>query len=356
MNNHISLPVMVERLEENRMPYGVLPLQDGMKILVTQRGGRIFGPFLDDESGGLLWANNAWAQKEPFGSFLESGHWNLGGDRMWIAPELQYSVTDRKDFFGSFRLQKQMDPGVYTLERTKENEWRLAMEIAMEAEVLAKGTKELSIERRIRPIDDPLRALGNYAELIEGVRYAGYEQIISMREKKTDDILTEVWSLLQINPGGELLIPAAGCVEQNDYYQPIDDTLETRYEHHISLKITGNRTYKLGFKAAHVFGRIGYFNDLTDGQAYVLIRNFFNNPSSVYAEELDYKPGCHGHSIHVYNDNGELGGFGELECNGQTFGGNTGRSGAVEQLLLWFYVGEHEKIKRITYNLLGVRL
>ncbi len=356
MNNHVLLHAMIERLEENQMPYGVIPLQNDIKILVTQRGGRIFGPFVDDVSGGLLWTNKAWAQKDSFTDFLESGHWNLGGDRMWIAPELQYSVTDRKDFFGSFRLQKQMDPGEYVLEKTKENEWRLAMDIAMEAEVLAKGIKELSIERLIHPIEDPLRALGNYAELIDGVRYAGYEQIITMREKQTDDILSEVWSLLQINPGGLLLIPATGCLEQNDYYQPIDDTLETRYDNHICLKITGNRTYKLGFKAAHVFGRIGYYNELENGQAYVLLRNFFNNPSAIYAEELDYKPGCHGHSIHVYNDNGELGGFGELECNGQTFGGNTGRSGAVEQLPLWFYVGEKNKVKRITYNLLGVKL
>lgn len=356
MNNYITLPTMIARLEENKLPYGVLPLQNGMKVLITQRGGRVFGPFLDDATGSLMWTNNAWSDSKAFSEFLASGHWNLGGERMWIAPEIQYNILDRNNFFGSIRMQPQMDPGEYTLQQSKPSEWHLSMDIAMEAEVLAKGVKELSVERVIHPVEDPLRALGNYDELIEGVRYAGYEQINSMREKKTDDIVSEVWMLVQMNPGGNLLIPAVGCVEQNDYYQPIDDTLETRHSNHICLKITGDRTYKLGFKAAHVFGRIGYCNELGNGQAYLMVRNFFNNPSAVYSEELDYKPGCRGHSIHVYNDNGDLGGFGEMECNGQTFGGSTGRNASTEQLPLWFYVGEVEKIKRITFNLLGVQL
>ncbi len=270
MNNQISISTMVARLEENSLPYAILPLQNGMKILISQRGGRIYGPFLDDSKGGLLWTSKVWADPQVYREFLASGNWNQGGDRMWIAPEIQYSILDRKDFFGSFRLQPQMDPGLYKLDQTGSSEWRLAMEISLEAEVLAKGIKELAVERRIHPIDDPLRALRNYEELIDGVSYAGYEQIITMKEKKTDDIVSEIWSLLQLNPGGVLLIPAVGCVEQNDYYQPIDDTLETIYSHYVSLKITGNRQYKLGFKAAHVFGRIGYYNELDENQAYVL--------------------------------------------------------------------------------------
>ncbi len=37
MNNYITLPTMIARLEENKLPYGVLPLQNGMKVLITQR-------------------------------------------------------------------------------------------------------------------------------------------------------------------------------------------------------------------------------------------------------------------------------------------------------------------------------
>ena len=93
---------------------------------------------------------------------------------------------------------------------------------------------------------------------------------------------------------------------------------------HAKLKITGDKMYKIGYKSAHLHGKAGYLNQLEDGRFYLLIRNFFNNPSSEYAEEPYHTKGLRGHSVHVYNDDGTNGDFGELECNGQTIGGTTG--------------------------------
>jgi hypothetical protein len=84
------------------------------------------------------------------------------------------------------------------------------------------------------------------------------------------------------------------------------------------------------------------------------VRNFFNNPSGAYTEEIDRIPGMNGFSIHVYNDDGGLGGFTELECNEQAIGAYTGRSKSSDQLVLWVYTGEREKIKAIALNLLGI--
>ena len=60
--------------------------------------------------------------------------------------------------------------------------------------------------------------------------------------------------------------------------------------------------------------------------------------------------------FHVYNDDGGLGRFGELECNGQTIGGSTGRSSSTDQMLLWIYVGDMTAIKEIALHLLGVEI
>ncbi len=65
-------------------------------------------------------------------------------------------------------------------------------------------------------------------------------------------------------------------------------------------------------------------------------------------------PGCNGHSVHVYNDGGGFGGFGELEVMGQTIGGETGRSASSDQFLLWMFVGPDPSIKRIARHLLGI--
>jgi hypothetical protein len=356
MNSKVTYQQVVARLEENNLPFGELMLQNDVTIILSQHGGRIFGPFLTKDSESIFWTNDALARPDTFKEFLRSGDWNIGGDRMWIAPEIQYHVPDRSDFWGSVFWPEQVDPGTYALEQPESRQWRLSQDMALQAYNLASGQKELHLERLIRQVQDPLRNLGSYAQLIDGVLFAGYEQVVTLTERTRDDIVSEAWSLTQLNPGGVLVIPASPRVEYTDYYQPIDDSLQTIYPGHVRLKITGNRQYKVGYKSAHVFGRLAYFNHLDDGQAYLIVRNFFNNPSAPYAEEPDHTPGCRGHSIHVYNDDGNAGGFGELECNAPTIGGDTGRSSSTDELVLWLYVGAPDMVREIGFHLLGFEL
>jgi hypothetical protein len=58
---------------------------------------------------------------------------------------------------------------------------------------------------------------------------------------------------------------------------------------------------------------------------------------------------------HIYNDGGALGGFGELECFGQTIGGDTYRTASSDPMILWLYVGPEEQIEDISLHLLGVK-
>ena len=95
MTTKISYQQVVARLEENGLPFGELALQNGVTIIVSQHGGRIFGPFLSKESASIFWSNDVFAGPDTFKAFLDSGSWNIGGDRMWIAPEIQYHVPDR---------------------------------------------------------------------------------------------------------------------------------------------------------------------------------------------------------------------------------------------------------------------
>ncbi len=356
MNNKITFDQIVDCLEKNDQAYGVLTLQNDVSIIISQRGGRIFGPFLSPESESIFWINKALANPDSFNEFLNSGDWNLGGERIWIAPEIQYLVRDRSDFWGSVQVPEQMDPGQYALDRPKPNQWRLSQSLTLEAYNLATGQKELNLEKLINQVEDPLRHLSNYQALIEGVTFAGYEQVVSLVENKPDDIVSEAWNLIQLNPGGRLLIPASPYVEFSDYFEPIDDNYQTIHANHVSLKISGDRRYKVGYKAAHVFGRLAYFNHFDDGRAYLIVRNFFNNPAVSYVEEPAGWPGRRGHSIHVYNDGGDLGGFGELECNGQTMGGVTGRSSSTDQFVLWLYVGASDQVKKLAVYLLGIEL
>ena len=62
--------------------------------------------------------------------------------------------------------------------------------------------------------------------------------------------------------------------------------------------------------------------------------------------------GCRGLSVHVYNDGGVFGGFGEPDCNGRTIGGKMGASGS-DEFAFWFFKGAEAKVRRLSEALLG---
>lgn len=338
--------------------YHILPLQNGFNALLTRRGARILGLFSTPESANLFWTHPALAAPEDFAQFAAAEAWNLGGERCWIAPEIQYNITDRDDFFGTLGVDPAMDPGSFTLTAT-DRSVKFTSKFSLTAHVIASGQKQLAVERVVRPVDDPLRHLSEYAALIDGVRFAGYEQTATLTERNQTPIYSEIWNLVQLNAGGLLLIPCTGTVEASEYFGSAPEEVHQVKDNHVRLHITGQRQYKVGYKAATLTGRMGYWNKLPDGQEYLLIRQFFNNPSAFYVEEPPAQPGVRGHSVHIYNDDGGLGGpnsFGEMECSGQTIGGASGRSTSTDTFVLWAYVGASAAIRHIAQVLLGVRL
>ena len=352
MHNHIRMPQVIARLEENRLRYAVVSLNDQARIVVLERGGRVLGPFAEAGGESIFWLHEAFGSGDAFADLLASGAWNVGGERVWISPEIQYGVRDRSDFWRTLHVPEQVDPGNHVLDRTALGLWRLRQEMTLQAYNLASGHKSLYLEKLIRPIEDPLRRTSEYAQLVRDVDFAGFEQIVTLSETTTDDIVSETWNLVQINPEGTLLVPAVPCAEAVDYYEPVAD-LQVIHAHHVQLRITGDRRYKVGYKAAHVFGRVGYLNGLGEKKGYLIVRNFFVNPSAPYLEEPAHLPGGGGQAIHVYNDDGAFGGFGELECHGQAIGGRTGHSCSTDQFVLWLYCGPIDRLRDIALRLLG---
>lgn len=354
-NESIGLEQVRKRIAENGLRHERLALQDGAFVLVLEHGGRILGPFLAEGEASIFWLNGVWQDPDAFAAFVAAGEWNLGGERVWIAPELQYAVRDRSDFWGTVACPAEVDPGHYTLEGSPGG-CTLWQTCTLQAYNLASGSKELAIQRSIRPAANPLQALGYFDELMQDVVYAGYEHTVTITETRHDDIMSEGWALIQLNPGGELLMPASPEIEAIDYFAPVDAAHQIidRECGGVRVKISGRRQFKVGYKACHLFGRAGYINRLDDGRWYLLVRNFFNNPSAPYAEEPPQLPGCHGHSVHVYSDDGGLGGFGELEVMGQTIGGPTDRSTSSDQFLLWLFVGPEAGVQRLARHLLGI--
>ena len=183
------------------------------------------------------------------------------------------------------------------------------------------------------------------------MQYAGYERLITLEEEKSDDIMSESWVLVQLNPAGKLIIPTASKVKPCFYRGSFEPSSYQISSSHLLIDIDGKNQYKFGIKAPFIQGRMGYFHQLNETQSYLLVLSFFNNPSSYYCEEPPQRVGEHGFSVH---DSGSLGGFGEMEVNGQTIGGVTHKKKASDSFLLWAYVGKTKQIKQIANLLLGV--
>ncbi len=325
------------------LPYAELHAGAG-RILVSAYGGRVFGPFFDGES--LAWLSPLFAKEEGFRAAIEGGAWNLGGDRVWLAPELRYCVRDRRRFLESYDLPRAVDPGTYRLLPGPQAE-SCRLEQVMELEPYdSPGPKRLHLERRIQPAADPLREVDGYRQLRDKLAYSGYEQTVTLTDQHPDGRESQAWSITQVPPGGVILVPTVPGAEYQDHLEPMDaEHLQLRGGH-LRVRVKGDRMYKIELKAAHHFGRFGCFRLLGPGRAGLLVKLFFNNPSAAYLMEAPHRPGVRGYSLDIYHDDGGLGGFGEIECHGRPVGGPQGPASSVDPFLTWAYWGEEAAVRQ----------
>lgn len=354
MNDRVLLQDVKKRLQEYRLGYEELPLQNGYTVLCTQRGGRILGPFDPDSGESVWWLNVAWKNEKSFGAFIRSGDWNMGGDRLWVEPEMPFFVPNRMNFFSSYTVQPQLDPGNYTLEST-------GTCVSMAQKVTARtfevdcGQKRFAIAREVRPAEDPLRALPDSRAISEPVVHCGLRQRVTLTAMdQNTEVYLEPWLLTQINPQGKLLIPCVGDGSFVDYYEPIPASMYRKGSTALEISVTGNRRFKLGFRSAQTVGRAGYYGRLGSGKSYLFLRFYGNNPSNVYCGDPFDRPGLYGCSLYLYNDSGSLGGFAEFENAGTTISGDTGFRTASDDTSYHLYFGEPEALRAVSHIFLGV--
>lgn len=355
MENSITFTQISKRLAEQNQPFRTIPLHNQFVIIVTNRGGRILGPFKNESSSGILWVNQAFSSSAAFEKFISSGDWNIGGDRLWIAPEIPFFTKDRTNFYETTTPQPSVDPGTYTLDAASGGV-RLFQNVTADIYESNLKSKSFSMEKLIKPAANPLRSLRRHSELMKDVTFCGYQQTVTITDTSPENpFYLEGWNLCQVVPGGEVYTPFNGEIEYIDYYEPADSlqTIDTNYA---VLSATGNRRYKVGYPSAILTGRAAYLLAVENGDYCLYIKNYYNNPSSVYCCEPFDKPGKTGCSLFVYNDDGGLGGFTEFENTFQTIGGDTQLTSSTDSVQNWFYYGSLQRIKAIAKALMGITI
>lgn len=343
----IDLKTVTSRLEENNLKYEVVDLGNNAKIIVSAYGGRIFGPFINDGNS-MCWVNPCFVSADSFKTFYEKKEWNLGGDRIWLAPEMQYNVPDKNDFWGSYTVPNTLDPGEYTLDIS--NKYNVILKQNMNLDVFGCKViqKKLSVSRTIRPIKNAFKDINT----INGL-FFGYEHEIHLKEEMNDGVYSEAWDLLQINPEGILYIPTTASAQYSEYYEPFEQDYQKINDYYVELKIDAKKQYKVGYKSAFTIGRSGYVSKYGE-KNYLMIRSFYNDPIGPYVKSPTGEIEDGGHALHVYNDDGNIGNFAEHECSCLPIGGNTGRSESIDRISTMFFVGSEEYIESMVQLLLGI--
>lgn len=354
MTQPVTSSQVLQRFAESGIRTAILQLQNGWYCIIPEYGGHILGPFSSDDSPSLFWISPYFSSPTAFEALISRKDWNTGGERIWISPEIQFNVRDRGDFWNTLSLPPQMDPGSYQLEEQSEHQIHLTQTCTLQAYNLTSGIKTLRLKRVLSPTPDPLRNIPACASQLHDVHYLGYRHTTYLEDLYPNPILCAVWNLLMVNAGGQIFIPTLPPYQYADYFEPVDEIHQRIFANHISLLITGTRRFKIGINAHAITGRLGYYYQHNPEHATLIVRNFFNNPSTTYPEEPPHLPGCNGHSVHIYNDGGGFGGFGEMEVQGQPIGSQLNRTSSEDTFLTWIYTGSPGTIRKIIPSLLGI--
>ncbi|MBS1851609.1 MAG: hypothetical protein JST79_11890 [Acidobacteria bacterium] len=327
---------------------------DGSRLLIVPDGGRVLGLFSADSDQNFYWTNPAvFAAKA--GTVLNKEGWrNLGGDRTWLAPEIELSFPRSPDL-STYRVPPEIDPGNYEVVQSGSS-----LHVLCRAKVkLFRSHQSIDCEitKTWQGASNPLRYEKVWDQMA-GVQFAGYTQstLLRLAEPEKDSGPIGVWNLIQMPHTGTAFFPLHGASEPTVYFGtiPPDDLIVKN--HMVGYRMSAEGIQKIGIRAAASTGRAGYL--YRDGALQVLlVRNVFLDPSAEYVDvpwDSSGQLGSRGYSFQACNLNHkEIGTFSELEYHAPAVGSGTGRWKHQDVSQVWAFRGPMESIREIGQTLIA---
>jgi hypothetical protein len=328
---------------------------DGTRVLILPYGGRILGVFAPGSDENFLWTNSVLNSVESARAYYASDDWqNSGGDRTWLAPELDFFFPKFPDIdIAGYWQPRGLDPGNYALTRT-DQEVKLTNRLSIDA-FRSRKRVELEITKSIAAAPNPLRY---DAQARSGaVEYAGHTLLTSLKilNAGPDAVpLVGLWSLTQMPHQGELFVPTYSKTEPRVYFGLVDTPADevAVNDRLVRFKMRAAGEHKIGIRAAVTTGRIGYIYP-TENRHALIVRNFSVNPSGEYADVPWTEPEDRGYSTQACSVNSRWGMFSEMEYHVPAIGGSTGLRHVEDRSQLWAFRGSREDIIEIARALLS---
>jgi hypothetical protein len=331
----------------------VLAAPDGTRLLLLPYGARVLGLFARGDEENFFWTNPQLEDVETARRYFAGSGWhNTGGDRTWIAPELDVFFTDAT--YTKYWQPRPLDMSDYAVE-PRGGGIQLAREMTLH---LARPNQDvaLRLSKWFGPAANPLRYEREMARAAGAVQYAGYTQRVTL--ESLDDSARPapkvgIWNLIQLPPGGEMLAPLySPAVPQKCFGEvPADHlAMEDRFVR-VNMDLAGS--HKFAVQATSVCGRAGYFYGHGDRWSLVM-RSFSVNPSGEYIDFQRPDPDDLGYCLQICRvDSAEYGSFCELEYHAPALGEGPEPARSIDVSQVWAFRGPRAAIEPIARKLLG---
>lgn len=289
--------------------FRVLDIGTGCTLVVTTAGGRVFGPFLNGTDA-LGWS----LEQTEIEAALLARQWNIGGERVWLAPERVFNFADPARMLDTYLVATELDPGAWELTTEADG-------VVLEAVPTMPRTDgvepiRLTLVRRIRPL-----RLSEYPALRESLIVGGYRQILDVAHPQLAQGLAVVpWLIRQVALGGEAILSASGfglgqCVFGKPPAAAVNPKMNAW---HVPFGPQG--FFKTSYPR-HAITSGGLIYMIFDGgQATALIMRPVLSESDFYPETLPHDPASTGQAAALFRDDGRFGKYGELELYGHIAG------------------------------------
>ena len=319
-------------------------------LLVTRRGARVLGIFLGGvpQNGApqnLLWANpKTVGTKAAAADTVARGEWNTGGDRVWVAPEIELHFTNpNKPSHAEYAVPPDLDPGKYVIERESPRAISFGASGAAPNLVSMRQFK-FTAHREIRLCAPPLE--------LGGLNYVGYELSSDLHVVAPDrpDACYGLWQLMMVPAGGTIFIPTRGTAEQVDYFQTNVAAHCRTAADHVAFPVTGTTQQKLGLRPDQVRGVMGYYRVIGE-VATLIVRQVAVFAGAAYADYPAHARQRRDVALQFYNDTSA--GFGEMEYHS---------TAAIAENLFsvrdvsrtWCFAGQPARVRGVAATLLGI--
>ena len=323
------------------------------ELLVLPHGARVLGCDVPGADRNLLWHHPGMNDAATAKGQLQKAGGELGGDRLWIAPEVAYFWADlelaRKAPFEHHTVPPEMDPGIWRIAERGEGHLRLEMRLALTDHRNGRRI-ELDLERAFAALDRPA---GLDAEL----KVCSWLTFNTATVRGGDDgAVAGLWDLCQMPVGGALYCPVA--VPPNgpprEYYEPLRPEDVSWDDAAVRFAATAAHRIKMGLPPEQTTGRMGYYRRLENGMASFIFRHFLPAPGGTYIDLPRHSDATSGGDcLQAFCGDDPMDGFCEMEHHEPALIAGTGPQRTSGTCITHAIVGPAESLTPVARRMLG---